>query len=70
MKVELKEVENQGFKPFKIDLNNEIISQKKKLGLPYRIAFDKWLRHNSISKSILTFAEMGKLQVEFDKHWD
>ena len=51
-------------------MNNEIILQKKKLGLPYRIVFDKWLSHNNISKSILTFAEMGKLQVEFDKHWD
>ena len=51
-------------------MNNEIILQKKKLGLPYRIVFDKWLRYNNISKSILTFDKMGKLQVEFDKHWD
>lgn len=51
-------------------MNNKIILQKKKLGLPYRIVFDKWLIHNNISKSILTFAKIGKLQVEFDKHWN
>ncbi len=50
-------------------MDNGIILQKKELGLPYRTVFDKWLRHNNISKSILTFDKMGKLQVEFDKHW-
>jgi len=50
-------------------MENKIISEKKNLGLTYQIVFDRWLRHNNISKSTLSFAGSGKLQVMFDKHW-
>ena len=51
-------------------LDTSIILEKKKFGLPFQIVFSKFLRHNGISESILSFAKYSELHSIMYDIWD
>ena len=52
-----------------MELKTEIIGQDKTKGIPFRIAFDRFMRENNISKSSLTFHSYVKVLNVMHDNW-